>query len=339
MSGIKINDTQQEQSLSQTQTWACGTTWEVYSTPSNQRTVLKHASGSHIEFKADGSIFIKSIKDLQLHSSILSSQNSTLEGADSTTQRIDTDLDIEVAGRLSIKCAVLDVEVGSTARVKAGTDVLLSGNNVVTRATESVSLEGQKTVYIDAKELKERVVTRKSEVGSAEDSPPGGTNYMNVYGNTIINNADPRGGITIAAAGYLNLVCGQERVDIIGQYTKLPSVLSTGTFTTIVKAPTPPMPENKSTAPGDISVTATTGGAYQYLGTMPKSTLNPAATLSSTVTLGNEMHTVAAGNRVTEIGLAETEMVGTTRLRTVGGAETVTIGGIQKITAAQIFLN
>ena len=323
MSGIKVNDTQQEQSLSQTQTWACGTTWEVYSTPANQRTVLKHASGSHIEFKADGSIFIKSIKDLQLHSSILSSQNSTLEGADSTTQRIDTDLDIEVAGRLSIKCAVLDVEVGSTARVKAGTDMLLSGNNVITRGTESLSLEGQKTVYIDTKELKERVVLRQSEVGSAEDGSPGGTNYMNVYGNTIINNADPRGGITLAAAGYLNLVCGQERVDVIGQYTKLPSALSTSTFTTIVKAPTPASPENKSTAPGDIGVTTTAGAAYNYLGVPAKSSLNPAATLSTTVAVGNEIQSVVAGNRI----------------RTVGVNETVTITGKQRITAAEIYLN
>ncbi len=321
--GSKIKDTKQEERYAQVFTYPDGSTFQVYSTPDNQRMVMEHSSGSHLEFKADGTIFLRSIKDLHLLSSVASGQTNSLIGSDATTDRKDADFTLEVAGKLSIKCATLDLEVGSTARCKAGTDFIVSGNNVLSKGTESIILEGQKSVYIDTKELKERVVSRTSNVGNAEDTGKGGNNIMNVYGNTIIRNDDPNGGITLAAAGYLNLVCGQERVDVIGQYIPLPSALSVGTYTTMVKAPSPAGKENKSKSPGDIVVTATSGGSYTYLGTPNSSSANPAATLSTIVTVGDEIHTVTAGNRT----------------RAVGGAETVTIGGIQKITAAQIFLN
>ena len=80
---------------------------------------------------------------------------------------------------------------------------------------------------------------------------------MNVYGNTIINNEDPKGGITLAAAGYLNLVCGAERVDVTGLYTKTPSTLAKATYTNIVNTPTAGT-ENKSSMPGDYYEEITT---------------------------------------------------------------------------------
>ena len=39
--------------------------------------------------------------------------NGSAKGADSTTMRYDTDLTLEVGGRLSIKCANLDVDCGN----------------------------------------------------------------------------------------------------------------------------------------------------------------------------------------------------------------------------------
>ena len=322
--GSKIKDTKQEERYTQVFTYPDGSTFQVYSTPDNQRMVMEHSSGSHMEFKADGTVYIRAVKDLHLLSSVASSQTNSLMGADTTTQRQDTDLALEVAGKLSIKCASLDLEVGSTARCKAGTDFIISGNNIIEKATESISLEGQKSVYIDAKEIKERSVYKTANIGNAEDTGQGGVNVMNVFGNAVIRNSDPRGGITLEAAGYLNLVCGQERVDVIGQYPlPLPSALATSTFTTVVKAPTPLMPTNKSTSPGDIGVTASSGAAYTYLGVPASSSLNKAATLTTTVMAGNEMQVVSVGDRIRE----------------VGGLETVTIVGTQTITAAQIFLN
>ena len=43
------------------------------------------------------------------------------------------------------------------------------------------------------------------------------------HGNTIIQNDDEDGGITITSKGYLNLVVGKERVDLVGDWSKRPS--------------------------------------------------------------------------------------------------------------------
>ena len=112
--------------------------------PRERELVVKHASGSHIEFKADGSVFIKSVKDVHTHSSVLSFQSETTKGVPiTTTNRIDTDYIMDVGGRLRIKCAELDFEIGSTGRIIAGTDLIVSANNTISKSTESLSLEGQ----------------------------------------------------------------------------------------------------------------------------------------------------------------------------------------------------
>ena len=332
--GSKIQDTNQDERYQQVQVWPDGSSFEVYSTPDNQRLAVTHSSGSRIEFKADGTVFIKAIKDLHMNSSVASSQSDSIKGSDTTTQRIDTNLVMEIDGRLNIKCSEFNMEVGSTARVNAGTDMTLTCNNLIEKATESISMQGQKSIYVDTKEMKERVVFKDAEVGTDEDTGQGGLSVLNVYGNALIQNKDVNGGITIAAAGYLNLMCGAERVDVIGKYvpdgTCLP--FAVGTFTTQVFTPTVASPQNKSIMPGDYVFNSQAGASYTYALTAPGSSVVPAAGLNEVVTLGNHLHTVAVGNQVATVAAGN-------RVRTVGLNETVTIGGIQKVTAAQIYLN
>ena len=62
--GSKIKDDKQEYSLSQmgpSYVSPSGHELSFYDTEENERLVVKHASGSHIEFKADGSVFIKAM--------------------------------------------------------------------------------------------------------------------------------------------------------------------------------------------------------------------------------------------------------------------------------------
>ena len=124
MSGSKIKDDKQEYQYSLPFTTPSGHTLVFYDTPDNQRVVLKHTSGSHIEFKADGSVFIKSVSDIHTHGSVVSGTSDIEKKSDTTTTRYDADTSIEVKGRLRIKCSELDLEVGDTARCKAGTDFL-----------------------------------------------------------------------------------------------------------------------------------------------------------------------------------------------------------------------
>ena len=338
--GSKITDDAQEFQFSLPFISPSGHEFSFYDTPDNQRLVIRHTSGSHMEFKADGSVFIKAVKDLHTHSSVASSQSAMAGGADNTTVRHDTDYTMEVAGRLRFKCDQLDFEIGSTGRIIAGTDLVLSSNNMINKATESISLEGTKSIYVDTKEMRERVQSRQTETGTAGSAQtPGGLNVMRVHGNTIIDNQDPNGGITISSAGYLNLVCGKERVDLIGQYNPLPSTMALGTFTQRI-FPTKGLLD-VSTRPGDYVFQSAGGASYTYSMLYPGSSLAQADGLNENVVLGNatknvlignEIETIAVGNQVLAVGAG-------TRTRVVGLNETVAIAGIQKVTALKIFLN
>ena len=314
--GTKVQDTAQEYQYSMPWVTPSGHEFTFYDTPDNERLIIKHSSGSHIEFKSDGAIFIKSVKDVHTHTSVLSDQNDKAEGADATTNRADRDYTWEVGGRLKIKCSELDFEIGSTGRIVAGTDLVTSANNIITKGTESISMEAEKSMYVDAKELKERVVSRSNEVGTKEgdngSEEAGGINVMKVYGNTIIQNDDPTGGITIASAGYLNLVAGQERVDLVGKFTEEPSKEAISTFTTKVFATSGDL--DVSGVPGDVYFESEAGAYYAYGKGTAGSTTSGSDGFKQDVKNGN-------------------------RVRTVAGLENINITGTQTVKAAMIYLN
>lgn len=312
--GTKVEDEKQEYQFSMPWVTASGHELTFYDTPDNERVVLKHASGSHIEFKSDGAIFLKSVKDVHTHTSIVSQQSGKAAGADNTTSRSDRDYTWEIGGRLRIKCQELDFEIGSTGKIIAGTDLIVESNNTIAKATEQISLEAEKSVYVDAKEYRERVVSRRTETGTEEDNgEKGGINVMKVHGNAIIQNDDPTGGITIASAGYLNLVAGAERVDLIGKYTTTPSTEAMGTFTTKVFASKGSL--DVSSAPGDIYLSSEAGAYYQYASKVAGSSISKTDGYKEDVKLGNRV-------RVVETGL-----------------ENIAITGTQTVKAAMIYLN
>ena len=70
--GNKIQDDKQEYQYSLPYVSPAGHEFSFYDTPDNQRLRIKHTSGSHIEFKADGSVFIKAVTDLHTHGSVAS---------------------------------------------------------------------------------------------------------------------------------------------------------------------------------------------------------------------------------------------------------------------------
>ena len=344
MAGSKINDDKQEYQYSLPFNTPSGHELTFYDTPDNQRIVISHTSGSHIEFKADGSIFLKSVKDIHTHGSVLSAGGEN--DADATTTRYDADHTIEVGGKLKIKCAELDFEVGTTAAIAAGTDIHVGANNIINKATESISLEGTKSVYLDTKEVRERYVSRRSEVGTMEEGAPGGINILNVHGNAVIQNNDPDGGITISSKGYLNLVAGQERVDITGMWTDRPSQEAVGTLTQKVFVPEQLGPLSVSNPGGDYYFESESTSHMRYASQQVDPKYQPYGLQQQTirgdanfdVMIGNYDQKVALDKQTT-IGKDNFEDVGKDRIRTVSGEEKVDIQGIQTIKAAKIFLN
>ena len=309
-----------------------GHEFSFYDTPDNQRLVIQHASGSTVEFKTDGSVFIKAVKDLHLHESVYSSATTEVMGGDKSSSRSDTDKVIDVTGKLTIRCAELNIEAGSAAKMVAGTDFVISSNNIIEKATESISLEGSKSIYVDTKEYKERVQTHTVNMGSHETAGAGGLagaggglGVMNVSGNFVLRNNDPTGGITIASAGYMNIVTGQERCDITGRYIPTPGAIEVeqrATWTQKVYTPIPPSPLNLSQPGGDYWFESQSSASKFYAMGMLSPTAGGAG-LMTNVMMGNELHNVLLGNR----------------LRMVGLNENVLVAGIQKITAAMIYLN
>lgn len=311
--GSKIQDTEQQYQYSVPYVTPSGHELSFYDTPNNERLVIKHTSGSHIEFKADGSVFIKAVKDIHTNSSILSDQAGNSGGADNTTNKIGTDHSIEVKGRLKIKCSELDFEIGSTGRIYAGTDLFMTANNIQAKANEQTTIQGEKSIYMDTKEMRERVVGRTSEIGTVEDGSKGGANIIKVHGHALIQNEDEQGGITIASKGYLNLVAGKERVDLVGKFTDTPSSEAVGTFTTKVAAGGGSL--DVSSMPGDVYFESEAGAYYEYATDAPGSSAMPSSGFHQEVTLGDRTRNVDVGN------------------------EHVTITGIQTVNAKLIFLN
>ena len=322
--GSKIQDDKQEYQYTIPWVTPAGHEFTFYDTPENERLVLKHSSGSRLEFQADGSVFLTPHKDFHQHSSIVSSEGQEAKPADMSNLRYDTDLNLIVQGRLSIKCASLDLEVGESAKCYAGTDFTIQGNNIIEKATESIAMEGTKSIYVDTKEYRERSVTHKTEEGTMENGGKGGISILNVHGNAVIQNDDPTGGITISSKGYLSLVAGTERVDIVGKWTPLPALEAVSTFTQKVYATKLPMPEDRSKVPGDYYFESQAGANYTYGTLLGSNTMFQGFGLSQNVVQGNMIQNVLLGNRLRNV---------------LVGNENVVIGGIQKITALQIYLN
>ena len=200
--GSKVRDDKQEYQYTIPWITPSGHELSFYDTPDNQRLVLKHTSGSHIEFKTDGSVFLKAVKDMHIHGSVMSANRSNAggiaEGSDATTLRYDADLNIEVGGVLRIAAKKIEVDSAETTKMISGTDTIITAaGNLTEKAGENIALQGTKSIYVDTKEYRERSVSHRVEEGTKEDGAMGGVNYMNVHGNFVINNTDPNGGITL----------------------------------------------------------------------------------------------------------------------------------------------
>jgi hypothetical protein len=139
--GSKIRDNKQEYQFSQPFITPSGHEISVYDTPGNTRVVIKHSSGSHIEFKDDGTVFLKSVGDIHTHSGVISSTGDSSKGSDTSSMRVDTDYAMHIGGKLNIKCSELNFEIGSTGRIIAGTDLISSANNIINKQQQNLFLE------------------------------------------------------------------------------------------------------------------------------------------------------------------------------------------------------
>ena len=317
------NEGEQQYQYSNPMVFPDGSEISVYSSPNNRRMLIKHSSGSHIEFKNDGTLVVKAVKDLHLNSSVNSStMGDGNEDASITNIKCESDLNLDVAGTLSISCKKLDLVPKESGRVKTSGDFIVDGNNVITKAKEQISLEATKSTYISTGELREKVVTRTSEIGTMEEGgPTGGQAKQSVMGHFVLENLDPKGGITIKSSGYMNIVSAAERIDLTGHPAAVapvfdPTPFGLATYTHIVGPNPGPTPKGVP------------GSAYFQCG----------PGMNSINILGPETKAVV-GKTLHSYGGPFTEYYGSAKVKSVALAEKATIGRAYIVTAQTIFLN
>ena len=292
-----------------------------YSTKDNRRLVIKHSSGSHIEFKNDGTLVVKAVKDLHINSSVNSSTSGGgNEDSSITNIKCESDLNLDVTGRLTISCKTFDLVAKDSGKVNTSGDFVTNANNVISKAKEQISLEGTKSTYISTGELREKVVTRTTEAGTLE--PGGGQTTMNVRGHFTINNQDPKGGITLKSAGYMNILTAAERIDLTGN----PGVMAPffdatpfglATYTHIVSPYPGPTPKG---IPGSYYIQNGPGPYTQN-------------------TIGAEIKSVVGASMRSNVGIVKENFLGA-KLKNVLGTDVANVlGAFIMNSPASIFLN
>ena len=258
----QIRDEKQEYQYAQGFTTPAGHQFHYYDTLENDRLVITHSSGSHIEFKADGSVFIKSLKDLHMHSSVMSAandgQSGASKGSELTSHQIGTDYTIDVQGNLKIKARSMQIEAHDTMHLLAGTDLEAKASNVFVRGKEQLDLEGTTSIRMDADECTQAFRSCRTHIGTedGEEGKKGGFWKISQHGNMIIEQTDETAAMTIRSKGYLNLVAGQERVDLVGKYEEKPSTIAQeGQATWVQKVVKPEKADQNNVSkskPGDL---------------------------------------------------------------------------------------
>lgn len=301
----QYKDEQQDYQHSFPQVWPDGTEFTVYTTPDNKRTILKHSSGSHIEFKNDGTVVIKAVKDLHINSSVASSNlGDGNSDATATEWYCESDFNLNVIGKLRISCDELDVNIKNSGGVTASNDLVINANNLVEKAKEQISMEGSKSVYLSTGELRENVVSRTSEIGTLLGGNIGGQSTMKVNGHFVIENQDPKGGITIKSAGYTNILTAAERIDLTGNPGVAlpvfdPTPFGVATYTHIVSPYPGPTPKG---IPGSVFFQCGPGPLTEAIGG-----------IKSTIITGPRFTTVLGGKDTLAVtGIKTTTTTGPT---------------------------
>lgn len=323
---IKDDEGKQLYSRSFPEVFPDGSEISVYSSEDNSRVLIKHKSGSHIEFKNDGSVFIKANKDLLVHCGVESETlgNGSNENASISSIHCDSDLLLNVAGELKVDCKRFDLYAKESGYANTSGDFNLNANNTIIRAKEQISVEPTKSMYVSTGELRENITTRTTEAGTIPStSTPGlgGHNSTRVMGHHVIENMDPKGGITIKSAGYLNIVTAAERIDITGDPAAVaplydPTPFGRATYTHIVKPYPGPTPKG---IPGSAYFQVGPGGYHEVLtGPVTRTQIGPS------------VHSYIGPFLENYTGIKTKKVI---------GSEFAAITGIYKVNAAFIFLN
>jgi hypothetical protein len=295
-----------------------GSEFSVYSSPENSRVVLKHSSGSHIEFKNDGSVVVKAVNQLLIDCGTTTDEPCVL--------KCNTNLLFDVAGNFTVRSNRFDLKAPEGIYTdSSGGDTKVQANNLVLGSLSNMSVQPAKSLYISTGEMRENVTTKTTEAGSAPNgiNPAlGGSIVSRAFGHHTIENVDPKGGLTLKSTGYTNILTAAERIDITGEPLIAsvpafePTIYGRATYTHIVSAYPGPTPKG---VPGSSYFQCGPGGLTEVI-TGPVVRTNNGPTNHTFVGPFNEVYSAS-------------------KIKNVAGFETSTVVGVFRLAAGLIFLN
>jgi hypothetical protein len=200
------------------------------------------------------------------------------------------------------------------------------------------------------------VVEKDTYEGTDEDKGEGGGQITYMKGKAVIMNDDEEGGISIITKGYLNFVCGNERIDIVGKYTEKPEKEAEATWTNKVFQPQPAASQNKEKPGGTYYIETEGSEAHKICTKEPGQFIKPNGRFVQVMKGDNREQTeegdkynlikkgdmykqVQEGKYESKVKKDEKWEVEGERTRKVQKNEKVEISGEQKIKAKKIFLN
>lgn len=191
-----------------------GGSFYIDSSPGKENINIRHKSGSFITFESNGDIFIRPAKDLKVVSerNIAVKSGTSIKdngGSDKCVIQVVGDAHLQVQNDLHVEVWGNKYEtVNKNSFLTVKGDYTIVANNINTKAS-GVHTE-------DAYEKVNKNTFQTNKIGVPSKDGVGGQIKDIIFGNRVIEMADPRGTFSLISAGHMEIIVKQTMKQAIG---------------------------------------------------------------------------------------------------------------------------
>lgn len=189
-----------------------GGVFYIDSTPNKENLYIRHKSGSYIHFETNGDIFIHSPRDIK----VVAERNLAVKVGEGSKDKAI----VQVAGDAHLKVeGDLITEVGGSKKEVISKDYNLVVKGTFTSSANTRNTGTKGTHTVKSHEQVNNLTFVKNNIGIPDESGVGGEVRDVIFGNRVVEMADPRGTFTIRSAGFLELSAALDmNVEVGGAY-------------------------------------------------------------------------------------------------------------------------
>ena len=184
----------------------------IDSTPNKENVYIRHKSGSFIYFEPNGDIFIHSPRDIK----VCAERNMVMKVGEGNKDKAI----VHVVGDAHLKVeGDLITEIGGSKKETISGDYNLNVKGTYTSAANTRNSKTSGTHTVNSHEQVNNLTFIKNNIGIPDKEGVGGEVRDIIFGNRVIEMADPRGTFTIRSAGSLELSAAIDlRQEVGGAY-------------------------------------------------------------------------------------------------------------------------